>query len=80
MSTGQVESWSGTMSEIGPLYPFVGSEMFWFVLALALWILWHVLQSAIEKRAHREEVERYGDHESLRRLVERQSPEQDVSD
>ena len=32
MSTGNVESWSGNMAEIGPLYPFVGAEFALFVV------------------------------------------------
>ena len=46
MSTGNIESWSGNMAEIGPLYPFVGAEFALFVVGMVLWILWHVRQAA----------------------------------
>lgn len=78
MSTGQVESWAGNISDIGPIYPFVGSELFWFIVGLGLWILWHVLQIRGEKRAHREEVKRYGTPGKLQELVGGETPEKEI--
>ena len=78
MATGQVESWAGNISDLGPIYPFVGSEVFWFILGLAFWIFWHVMQIVMEKRKHREEVRRYGDPETLRRLVAGEKAEEEV--
>lgn len=78
MATGQVESWAGNISDMGPIYPFVGSEVLWFIVGLALWGLWHVLQIIQEKRAHREEVDNYGSTETLQRLVAGETPDQEV--
>lgn len=78
MATGQVESWAGNISDIGPLYPFVGSEVFWFIVGFALWILWHVLQIAQEKRTHREEVQRFGKREVLEKIVKAERAEEEV--
>ena len=78
MATGQVESWAGNISEIGPMYPFVGSEGFWFVLGLALWILWHIVQIVQEKRTHRDELQRFGKRETLEKIVKRERAEEEV--
>lgn len=78
MASGQVESWTGNVSDIGPLYPFVGSEVFWFIVGLALWILWHVLQIAHEKRTHRDEIQRFGKPETLKKLVSRERAEEEI--
>ncbi|NIR29822.1 MAG: hypothetical protein GWN84_11035 [Gammaproteobacteria bacterium] len=78
MATGQVESWAGNISDIGPLYPFVGSEVFWFILGLALWILWHILQIAQEKKTHREELRRFGDSQTLKKLVSGERAEDEI--
>jgi len=78
MATGQVESWAGNISEIGPIYPFVGTEVLWFIVGLGLWILWHVLQIAFEKRTHREELERYGKPEVLQKLVAGEKAEEEI--
>jgi hypothetical protein len=48
MSTGNVTDWHGNMLDIGPLYPFVGSEGFLVLLGLVFWIGWHVWQMRME--------------------------------
>lgn len=35
---------------IGPLYPFVGTEVALAVLGIVLWIAWHILQTRDESR------------------------------
>lgn len=39
MRTGLVESWAGNPAEVGPIYPFVGSEVTLFVICFVLWVL-----------------------------------------
>ena len=75
MSTGSFENWAGTITDIGPIYPFVGSEMFWFILALVFWIWWHIVQTKRENRTYADEVKRFGDPETLRKIVSQESPE-----
>jgi len=75
MSTGSFENWAGNISDIGPIYPFVGSEVFWWILGLALWIAWHIIQATRENRIYQREVEQFGDPETLKKVVQRESPE-----
>ncbi len=42
MSTGSFENWAGDIADIGPIYPFVGSEFLLWIIGLALWIIWHI--------------------------------------
>lgn len=45
MSTTIVDTWVGTdISELGPIYPFAGSELALWVVGLAFWLGFHVLQ------------------------------------
>ncbi len=74
MSTGSFENWAGNISDIGPIYPFVGSEVFLWILGLVLWILWHIIQTRMETNSYDEEVRKYGDPETLRRLVGEEDP------
>lgn len=39
---------------LGPLYPFVGTEVMLFGVAFFLWLAWHFLQARGETREHRE--------------------------
>ncbi len=74
MSTGSFENWAGNISDIGPIYPFVGTEVFWWILGLVLWILWHVIETKRENQTYQEEVRKYGDTETLRRMIGEEDP------
>lgn len=74
MTTGNVVSWSGNMTEIGPLYPFVGAEFALFVVGVVLWILWHVRQARIETEQYEAEVQRFGSPESLNKILDAEDP------
>ena len=56
MATTEVTSWAVDLSTLGPIYPFVGSEMLWFLLGLAFWIGFHVWQIRAESRAFKEDM------------------------
>ena len=56
-STG-VESFSNP-AEIGPLFPFAGATWLFVLVALVLWLGWHVLQIRGESRENREAAELY---------------------
>lgn len=68
MSTG-IESWNVNLLEIGPMYPFPGTEMLWALIGIATWILWHVIQGAKEKKVLTEENELLSDKERLRSAI-----------
>ena len=74
MSTGSFENWAGTITDIGPLYPFVGSEMLWFILGLVFWIWWHIVQTKRENKAYEEEIKQFGGTDSLTKIVNNESP------
>jgi hypothetical protein len=64
VNTGNVESWSGTITDIGPIYPLVGTEGLLVIVALVSWIAWHVLQARGESKAWDEELRMFGDKQS----------------
>lgn len=55
MSTTEVTTWAVDLSTVGPIYPFVGTEMLWFVLGLIFWIGFHVWQIGFETRTYDED-------------------------
>jgi len=75
MSTGSFESWAGTISDIGPIYPFVGSEGLLAIAGLVFWVWWHFKQTKIENQIHEDELKRFGDKESLLKIVGKEDPE-----
>ena len=76
MNTGRIENWDGTITDIGPIYPFVGSEMLMVILCLIFWIGWHVLQIRMENRTLEEEAQRLRQGNNLQQVLEAEhSPE-----
>ena len=43
--TGNFTNWDGDITAIGPIYPFVGSEMLMVIVLLVVWIGWHIVQT-----------------------------------
>ena len=51
MSTTQVETWAGVdLAAVGPIYPFVATEMILFIAGLVFWLAFHFIQAGQEKR------------------------------
>lgn len=75
MTTGAFENWAGNISDIGPIYPFVGTEGILFIIGLVLWIAWHVIQTKRENQTYEEEIRKFGDKETLDKIVSREHPE-----
>lgn len=55
--TGNFTDWNGNMTDLGPLYPFVGSEWLMVIILLVLWIWWHISQIRMENRQMDAEAE-----------------------
>ncbi|MEZ5931602.1 MAG: hypothetical protein R3F54_06600 [Alphaproteobacteria bacterium] len=56
MSTTGITSWAVDLSTIGTIYPFPGTEMLWFILGLAFWIIFHIWQIRFENRLYDEDM------------------------
>lgn len=75
MSTGNFENWAGNISEIGAVYPFVGSETFLAIAGVVFWLWWHVKQTKMENDDIEKVMKKYGDKESLMKIVSQEDPE-----
>ena len=69
-----IESWGGTITEIGPVYPMVGTEAVLVIIGVAAWIVWHVIQAKRENREYEEQIRKHGSAESLARLIAEEDP------
>ena len=69
MSTGQIENWTGSMLDIGPLYPFVGTEMLLWIVGMVLWIAWHFWQAKAENQEYEEQMRKYTQGENLQKAM-----------
>ena len=69
-----VESWGGTITDIGPIYPMVGAEGVLVIIGVAFWIVWHVIQAKRENQDYEEQIRKYGGKDSLKRLIAEEDP------
>lgn len=56
MSTTAVTSWATDITQLGPIYPFVGSEYFLWIAGVVFWIGFHAVQMCCESKKLKEEV------------------------
>lgn len=76
MSNTLVQSWSGAdLSQIGPIYPMVGTEFTLFIIGVAFWLAFHIIQARIEKREMEEDEAAARSPERLRRVFEEEARE-----
>jgi hypothetical protein len=74
VNTG-ITSWNTNLLEIGPLYPFVGTEMGLAILAIAAWLIWHFLQARAEtQETAKSELECHSADDVLS-VLDKQGPE-----
>jgi hypothetical protein len=65
MSTTPIDTWAVDLADVTFIYPWVGSEVAMTVIAIVLWIAWHVWQVKHENKTYEEEIAKYGTDEHL---------------
>jgi len=70
MNTSLVESWSGNPADMGPLYPFVGFEVLFFLVCLLFWVGYTVWQMKFERRTYETEEQDLAEGDHLSRIIE----------
>ncbi len=48
--TGNFANWDGDVSQLGPLYPFVGWEFLFVIVLVVVWAWWQITQVSRENR------------------------------
>lgn len=69
METGPITTWAVDLADITVIYPFVGWEMVMTVIAVVLWIGWHVWQLKFENQTYKEDIEKHATSENLRKAT-----------
>ncbi|HWM32183.1 MAG TPA: hypothetical protein VNO69_10870 [Methyloceanibacter sp.] len=63
-------TWAVDLANVGPVYPWIGFEVIMVLVAVALWILWHIVQIRQENEDYAEDIRLYGDRESIKKALE----------
>lgn len=76
LSTTIVETWSGIdYTQLGPIYPMVGSEFMLFIIGLIFWIGFHFAQAKIENREMQADEDAAKSPERLKRVFAAEAEE-----
>jgi len=68
MSTG-LETWATNLNEVGPLYPFAGTEVLLAIIGIVSWVIWHIIQIKAENKTYAEEEKTYTDKAKLEKAM-----------
>ncbi len=69
MSTTEVTTWAVDLATVGPIYPFVGTEMMWFILGLLFWVGFHVWQIGFERDGYDKDLSALSKPEDVQRIM-----------
>lgn len=70
MSTTGVTTWAVDLKDVGAIYPFQGTEGIMVLIAVVLWIGWHVWQIRWENDYHQKKIEEYGKSNIMRKALD----------
>ena len=74
MSTTAVETWAGAdLSQIGPIYPMVGTEFILVIIGVVFWLFFHIRQAGIEKQEFEADEAAARTPERLQRVFEEEA-------
>jgi len=63
-------TWAVDLADTGAVYPWQGAELIMVIIAVALWILWHIIQLREEKAEYAEDIRLYGNKESIKKALD----------
>ncbi len=71
MSTTPIDSWAVDLANVTFIYPGVGTEVAMTVIAVVLWLGWHVWQVKFENQTYEQEIKDHGTKENMHEAIDR---------
>ncbi len=68
-----ISSWAVDLTQVGAIYPWLGSECLLYILGLAFWLSFHVWQIVFENRNLAKEKKHFSG-DKLKKAIETNSP------
>ena len=62
--------WAVDLANVGAVYPWQGLETVMVIVAVVVWLGWHIVQIRQENADLADDVARYGSPEAIRRALE----------
>ncbi len=70
MSTTPIDSWAVDLADVTFIYPGVGWEFPMAIVAIVLWIGWHIWQYKFEKDTYAAEKDKYGSADNIQKSID----------
>jgi hypothetical protein len=70
MSTTPMHTFAVDLASLGPIYPFVGTEKLLVLIAMVVWVGFHVWQIRFENRTYAAELAKLSTPDRLQRALE----------
>jgi len=64
------ESWNVDLANVAAIYPMQGTEVILVIIGVVTWLAWHIVQTRQEDADYVEDIEKYGDKESIRKALD----------
>lgn len=65
-----VTTWAVDLANVGPIYPWQGTELIMVIAGVAAWILWHIVQLREEKEEFQKDIAEYGSKEAIKKALD----------
>lgn len=63
-------TWAVDLADIGAVYPWQGLELIMVLVAVAAWIIWHIVQIRQENDDYADDIARFGSKESIKKALD----------
>jgi hypothetical protein len=63
-------SWAVDLATVGAVYPWPGLTFIMVIVAVVLWVLWHIVQIRQENDDYADDVRRYGSADAIKRALD----------
>jgi hypothetical protein len=63
-------SWAVDLANVGAVYPWQGLEVIMVLVAVAAWIIWHIMQLSQENREFEDDIKAYGKPDQIRKALD----------
>ena len=63
-------TWAVDLADVGAVYPWQGLELIMVLVAVAVWILWHIVQIKQENNDYADDIAQFGSKEAIKKALD----------
>jgi len=63
-------TWAVDLADVGAVYPWQGLELIMVLVAVAVWIIWHIVQIKQENNDYADDIAQFGSKEAIKKALD----------